>query len=59
MLPDGRLRVIHVWGSEADWDNFRRHRLDPAVEEVAGEGAPVPEVESHLVRDFALTRNPD
>jgi hypothetical protein len=30
-LPEGGLRYIDVWESEADWDRFAEERLHPAV----------------------------
>ena len=33
-LPEGGLRYIDVWESEADWDRFAEERLHPAVHPV-------------------------
>ena len=30
--PEGGLRYIDVWDTEADWERFRDQRLTPAVE---------------------------
>ena len=30
-LPEGGLRYIDVWESEADWDRFAEERLHPVV----------------------------
>jgi hypothetical protein len=33
---DGRWRIIEVWESRAQWDEFNKQRLTPAIAEVAG-----------------------
>jgi hypothetical protein len=33
---DGRLRIIEVWDSRADFDQFNEQRLTPAISEVSG-----------------------
>jgi hypothetical protein len=44
VLPEGGLRYIDVWESEADWDRFAEDRLHPVVHallaEVFGEELP-------------------
>jgi hypothetical protein len=43
-LPEGGLRYIDVWESEADWDRFAEERLHPVVhpllKEIFGETLP-------------------
>src|SRR4051812_38806813 len=36
-LPEGGLRYIDVWESQADWDNFAEERLHPVVHELLSE----------------------
>jgi hypothetical protein len=42
--PEGGLRYVDVWESEADWDRFREERLHPVVHsmlrEVFGDDLP-------------------
>jgi quinol monooxygenase YgiN len=33
---DGRIRIIEVWDSRADFDQFNEQRLTPAISEVSG-----------------------
>jgi hypothetical protein len=56
-LPDGRQRVIDVWESEADWESFRNNTLGPAVQEVAGDQAPVPEIEVYELHELFVAPN--
>src|SRR5882762_9772384 len=35
--PEGGLRYIDVWESEADWDRFAEERLHPVVHGLLGE----------------------
>ena len=35
--PEGGLRYIDVWESEADWDSFAETRLHPVVHSLLGE----------------------
>ena len=35
--PEGGLRYIDVWESEADWDRFAEERLHPVVHPLLGE----------------------
>lgn len=35
--PEGGLRYISVWESEADWDRFGEERLHPVVHKMLGE----------------------
>lgn len=43
-LPEGGLRYIDVWESEADWDRFAEERLHPVVhpllQEIFGDNLP-------------------
>jgi hypothetical protein len=43
-LPEGGLRYIEVWETEADWDRFAEERLHPVVHgllsEIFGDGLP-------------------
>ncbi len=46
--PEGGLRYIDVWDSEADWDRFAEERLHPVVHPIlssrfGGEFPPEPE----------------
>jgi hypothetical protein len=50
-IADG-MRVIDFWETGAAWENFREHRLGPAVVEVAGEGAPAPKIDVFEVFDI-------
>jgi hypothetical protein len=34
--PEGGLRYIDVWETEADWDRFRDDWVEPVVKEVLG-----------------------
>lgn len=47
--PEGGLRYIDVWASEADWDRFADERLHPVVHallsEIFGGQLPPPEPE--------------
>ena len=36
---DGRFRIIEVWDSRAQYDEFERDRLTPAIAEVSGQPA--------------------
>jgi hypothetical protein len=36
-LPEGGLRYIDVWDSEADWDRFADERLHPVVHPLLAE----------------------
>ena len=56
-MSDGRMRVVDVWESEADWENFRNDRLGLAIQEVAGDQAPVPEIETYEIHDFQVMPN--
>ena len=44
-LPDGGLRYVDVWESEAQWDRFSEERLHPVVHPLLAEllGAAPPE----------------
>ena len=33
---DGRIRIIEVWDSRSDFDQFNEERLTPAIAEVSG-----------------------
>lgn len=35
LMQDGRVRVVDVWESSTDYENFRTNRLLPAMESVA------------------------
>ena len=35
--PEGGLRYIDIWESEADWDRFADERLHPVVHALLGE----------------------
>jgi hypothetical protein len=43
-LPDGRMRIVVIWESQEDSDNFYLERLAPAFREVgvddSGDGPP-------------------
>jgi hypothetical protein len=52
-LSNGRMRVIDIWESEADFQRFREERLAPAIAEVAGE-TPVPEIEIYELFDLQV-----
>jgi hypothetical protein len=52
VLPDGRMQVADVWESEADYQNFRENILAPAIEEVAGDQAPTPEIVIYGLHDL-------
>ena len=36
-MPEGGLRYIDVWESEADWDRFAEERLHPVVHPILAE----------------------
>jgi hypothetical protein len=39
--PEGGLRYVDVWETEADWDRFRTEHVEPVVDEIlAGFGLP-------------------
>ena len=40
---DGRFRVLTVWDDEESFRKFREEKLLPAIREVAGDDAPMPE----------------
>ena len=43
---DGRFRIIEVWDSRSDFDQFNQERLTPAIAEVSGAPADqIPEAE--------------
>jgi hypothetical protein len=46
--------VITVWDSREDFDRFREERLLPAIQEVAGEGAPPPAAEPEVNAVYKL-----
>jgi hypothetical protein len=52
VLPDGRMQVADVWESEADFQSFRENVLAPAIAEVAGDEAPIPEIVIYELHDL-------
>ena len=34
---DGRFRIVEIWESRAQYDEFERDRLTPAISEVSGQ----------------------
>jgi hypothetical protein len=56
-LDDGRMQVVDVWESEADWENFRDNRLKAAIEEVVGGEGPVTQMQVYEIHDFQVAPN--
>jgi hypothetical protein len=54
VLSDGRMRVFDVWETQADYANFFENRLRPAIDEVAGDEAPTPEIEVYELHDLVV-----
>jgi hypothetical protein len=46
---DGGWRVITVWDSEEQFQQFRTEKLIPAVQEVAGPERVAPNIKAHPV----------
>jgi hypothetical protein len=46
---DGGWRVISVWDTEEQYQQFANEKLIPAFQEVAGEEGPTPRIEAHPV----------
>ena len=41
--PEGGLRYVDVWDTEADWERFRDEQVEPAVGQVlASTASPTP-----------------
>jgi hypothetical protein len=47
---DGGWRVITVWDTEEQYQQFANEKLIPAFQEVAGEEGPAPKIEAHPVQ---------
>ena len=53
-FADGKMVIFDIWESQEDWEHFERERLTPAISEVAGGDAPMPQRRIFELHDLQL-----